>query len=769
MKNLMTRKLVFGVLMVLVLAFGVVGVTDALLLKKLSDTVQSKRPRETFEIKFSVGLKTPTRAYNTQRQFVNSGDSDTTPGVEGTNTIDNQGYIVSYATNGTAYRQTAASSGTLSVAGNTVNTSHLAVDPRPPYGFIAGNDGDPAIKGAVTPPLLVDSNGRVFDSTGKLVYEWTRAGTRYDNNNTPALTTDDTQNVPYVYTLVDKELPNAANSPVSPSNQFDYNDEQITITTIRVPNVNTITLTNKRDGQVVYASASTDAGNGVMTENSVYGKLENNVTLSCMLTTAGEYTIIITDSTDSEDRSKNDNQNFAPIEFTLYVTTDAPITSGDTPSLVVQATNTQYQRVDTAAKIETVSARFLITNVDANTRVRYSVAKGSGTLYVGTPDAEYTTPTPDLAVHKDSDVYLKMNGTTNEVSASVAGSDRRTFAATIVYEYSGSSSVIAPQPRDPTPQPINPSLSLFPPTLSGTAGTTATLTAIVSNQVQGVPVTFTLSTASGTVLSPIPTNSSGQAQTSILLPTSSGGVTASAAGYSPVFASITVTGVAPETSTPDTPTVSEPATIEIYDGDDQEGEVNRRLDEDFVVQVLDRNNNGVSFELVRFRVVEGSGRVSPSTARTDRDGLADVTFTPRSQGTIEVEAYLGDLTPVTFTITTGEPPDAIVLFSGNNQSGRPGAALANPFIVEVIDANDDAVLGVTVTFAVTAGGGTLSTTSTTTNASGRAQTTLTLGDAPGNNTVAARVTGLTGVTFKATSGSQVLVDASQRTCDNRDL
>ena len=74
--------------------------------------------------------------------------------------------------------------------------------------------------------------------------------------------------------------------------------------------------------------------------------------------------------------------------------------------------------------------------------------------------------------------------------------------------------------------------------------------------------------------------------------------------------------------------------------------------------------------------------------------------------------------------------NAIVLFSGNNQSGRPGAALANPFIVEVIDANDDAVSGVTVTFAVTAGDGTLSATSTTTNASGRAQTTLTLGDAP---------------------------------------
>ena len=183
---------------------------------------------------------------------------------------------------------------------------------------------------------------------------------------------------------------------------------------------------------------------------------------------------------------------------------------------------------------------------------------------------------------------------------------------------------------------------------------------------------------------------------------------------------------------------------------------------DLTVRVLDSNGRGVSGETVFFRITEGRGRLSPARTRTDNAGYAEASFTPLSQGTIEVEAVSGNLSPVTFTITIGEPPDAITLVSGNNQSGRPGAALANPFIVEVIDENDDAVSGVTVTFAVTAGGGTLSATSATTNANGRAQTTLTLGDTPGDNTVAARVTGLTGITFKATSGSQVLVDASQR-------
>ena len=323
-------------------------------------------------------------------------------------------------------------------------------------------------------------------------------------------------------------------------------------------------------------------------------------------------------------------------------------------------------------------------------------------------------------------------------------------------------------PPPPPPGTVSPRLNVSTSSSSAAPGTQVIVTASLLNEsgtrdfLSGIPVTFTAST--GSFSSQTVNTNNGTAQSIFTAPSGVSIVTftLTANNYLTQQASITVTGVVPETSTPDTPTVSEPATIEIYDGDDQEGEVNRRLDEDFVVQVLDRNNNGVSFELVRFRVVEGSGRVSPSTARTDRDGLADVTFTPRSQGTIEVEAYLGDLSPVTFTITTGEPPDAIVLFSGNNQSGRPGAALANPFIVEVIDANDDAVSGVAVTFAVTAGGGTLSATSATTNANGRAQTTLTLGDAPGDNTVTARVTGLTGVTFKATSGSQVLVNASQR-------
>ena len=223
--------------------------------------------------------------------------------------------------------------------------------------------------------------------------------------------------------------------------------------------------------------------------------------------------------------------------------------------------------------------------------------------------------------------------------------------------------------------------------------------------------------------------------------------------------SVTVSGTAAQG---DTDTVGEPVEIFIDGPAEQRGEVNRRLADDLIVRVVDADDNGVSFELVRFEIIEGSGRLSPSRVRTDSDGYAEAGFTPRSSGTIEVEASSGDLDPVTFTITTGNPPDALVYISGNNQSGKPGAKLANPFVVEVIDEDDEPVSGATVTFAVTAGGGTLSRTSATTGSNGRAQTTLTLGKAIGDNTVAARVTGLTGITFKARTGAQVLVPAAQR-------
>ena len=102
-------------------------------------------------------------------------------------------------------------------------------------------------------------------------------------------------------------------------------------------------------------------------------------------------------------------------------------------------------------------------------------------------------------------------------------------------------------------------------------------------------------------------------------------------------------------------------------------------------------------------------------------------------------------------------PQTLQIISGNNQQSSPGSALANPFIVEVRDQNGNPLQGVRVTFTVTAGDGKLSgrfgVENAVTDASGRAQRTLTLGPNPGANAVKASVVGIVEdyeTTFNAT-------------------
>ena len=112
---------------------------------------------------------------------------------------------------------------------------------------------------------------------------------------------------------------------------------------------------------------------------------------------------------------------------------------------------------------------------------------------------------------------------------------------------------------------------------------------------------------------------------------------------------------------------------------------------------------------------------------------------------------------VTVSTFHNRVPTTLTKVSGDAQNGATSTALANPFVVKVGDGHTNRrydwntrtytivpapvpFAGVPVTFAVTGGGGTLSATSVATDATGRAQTTLTLGSASGTNTVTATMT-----------------------------
>ena len=96
-------------------------------------------------------------------------------------------------------------------------------------------------------------------------------------------------------------------------------------------------------------------------------------------------------------------------------------------------------------------------------------------------------------------------------------------------------------------------------------------------------------------------------------------------------------------------------------------------------------------------------------------------------------------------------PHTLTKVSGPRQQAAAGSALAQPFVVLVLDQYGDPLAGATVTFSVTTGGGTLAATTGTTDADGRAATTLTLGRTPGTTTVQATVADLEPVTFTATA------------------
>ena len=97
----------------------------------------------------------------------------------------------------------------------------------------------------------------------------------------------------------------------------------------------------------------------------------------------------------------------------------------------------------------------------------------------------------------------------------------------------------------------------------------------------------------------------------------------------------------------------------------------------------------------------------------------------------------------------GPHPRTLTRVPGRRQQGPAGTVLDQPFTVLVLDQYGDPLAGATVTFAVTAGDGTLSVTTAATDADGRAATTLTLGPQPGTNTVEATVDRLQPVIFTA--------------------
>src|SRR5207302_6597633 len=110
------------------------------------------------------------------------------------------------------------------------------------------------------------------------------------------------------------------------------------------------------------------------------------------------------------------------------------------------------------------------------------------------------------------------------------------------------------------------------------------------------------------------------------------------------------------------------------------------------------------------------------------------------------------VTSASVNVTAGVATQ-IGLNGGDGQQASTGTAVLTPPSVIVRDASNNAVQGVSVSFAPASGGGSVTGADQTTNAAGIATVgSWTLGTTAGSNTLTATAAGLTGspVTFSAT-------------------
>jgi len=204
--------------------------------------------------------------------------------------------------------------------------------------------------------------------------------------------------------------------------------------------------------------------------------------------------------------------------------------------------------------------------------------------------------------------------------------------------------------------------------------------------------------------------------------------------------------------TPSSTASAVPTSIAIIAGlNAQVGIAGQPLAKPIMVNVADESGQPVPGATVTWSVSSPiDGTTSAATTSTDVNGDASVTWTLGSiAGTDSLQASVAGGVSVTVTATSTPGPVATISkVSGDGQSVAAGSA-SQPMVVKAVDVYGNAVAGAATTWVVT-GGGTLSATTTATDASGQSEVTLTTGGA-GTYSVAATIGVAPPVTFTLTA------------------
>ncbi|MDQ6828018.1 MAG: Ig-like domain-containing protein, partial [Gemmatimonadota bacterium] len=216
-------------------------------------------------------------------------------------------------------------------------------------------------------------------------------------------------------------------------------------------------------------------------------------------------------------------------------------------------------------------------------------------------------------------------------------------------------------------------------------------------------------------------------------------------------ASITATSESQAAHTDVTVTAGAAALLAKSSGDAQAAAVAQPLPVPLAVRITDALSNPVPGVQVVFAIRAGGGSLANTSVTSDNSGRAQTTWTlGTSAGADTVTASIAGPPAVLFTATTlPGPASAVVRVSGADQLGVVNTALSVPFVSRVTDQYGNGVAGVSVTWSLTLGTGSLSATSASSDAAGLVSVRLTMGARAGTRTVAATLGAAASVSFSA--------------------
>ena len=408
-------------------------------------------------------------------------------------------------------------------------------------------------------------------------------------------------------------------------------------------------------------------------------------------------------------------------------------------TIAIEAGNTQTgvagQAVGTPPTVKATRGTIPV----AGTQVVFAVASGGGTL-VG---ATATTDAGGIA--RVTQWTLGPTLGTQTVTATTTGATGSplTFTATAS---AGAAATATKETGDAQTAGVGAAVPVAPAVRVVDAG---------GNRVAGVTVIFTVGTGGGTVSNATAiSNANGIA-------TVAGWTLGTVAGTNTLLANVQAGGVTGNPlSFTATAIAGTASTVTKQAGDVQSVGVGTAVTVRPAVKVADQFGNGISGATVTFAVATGGGTITGGTATTGADGVATIgswTLGNTSGAQTLTATAAGVTTPVTFSATaTAAAAKTVVKTAGDAQSVVVGSAAPIRPAVKVTDQFGNAVPGVSVTFAVTTGTGSVTGGTVNTGADGVATVgSWIVSQAIGANVLRATVAGagITGnpIDFTATS------------------